>query len=275
MIKKENLLSIGELSKLTGVNIKALRYYDSIGILKPVYVNPDTGYRYYSFYQKADVDAIQLCVDVGIPLKHFNDYTSGEAARIQYKDLVMQGMDSIEEKIRTMQERLARLKSMQAEIQRAEIISQSREPQRFERPSRTCWITPYDGQLGNSEANSLIKKLILEIHNHHLSLGNVYGLLLLCRGKVWEQFLFVDVQASEQIQKQYPQIIHIRAGQYLRKKIETSGITQAWDWILPLVPEEQVELIIETELFMGNYSFSNPVWEQQCLLAGQDGGGLF
>lgn len=71
-MKKKNLLSIGELSKITGVHIKALRYYDSLGILKPAYIDPDSNYRYYSFPQKATVEAIQFCVDIGVPLKQFN-----------------------------------------------------------------------------------------------------------------------------------------------------------------------------------------------------------
>ena len=74
-MEKKNLLSIGELSKITGVHIKALRYYDSLGILTPTYIDPNSGYRYYSFYQKAVVDAIQFCVDLDIPLKTFPTYT--------------------------------------------------------------------------------------------------------------------------------------------------------------------------------------------------------
>ena len=50
-MKKENLLSIGALSKQTGVHIKSLRYYDSLGILRPAYVDPSSGYRYYSLQQ--------------------------------------------------------------------------------------------------------------------------------------------------------------------------------------------------------------------------------
>ena len=59
-MKKENLLSIGALSKQTGVHIKSLRYYDSLGILRPAYVDPSSGYRYYSLQQIPVVDAIQL-----------------------------------------------------------------------------------------------------------------------------------------------------------------------------------------------------------------------
>lgn len=44
-----NLLSIGEFSKIANVHIKSLRYYDKLGVLKPIYVDPKTNYRYYSY----------------------------------------------------------------------------------------------------------------------------------------------------------------------------------------------------------------------------------
>lgn len=42
----QNSYSIRELSELAGVSARTLRYYDEIGLLKPLYVN-DAGYRYY------------------------------------------------------------------------------------------------------------------------------------------------------------------------------------------------------------------------------------
>lgn len=41
------LISIGQFSKICSVSIKTLRYYDSLGILKPARVDEFTGYRYY------------------------------------------------------------------------------------------------------------------------------------------------------------------------------------------------------------------------------------
>ncbi len=38
--------TIGEVSKIMGISTQTLRYYSSIDLLKPAYVNPDTGYRY-------------------------------------------------------------------------------------------------------------------------------------------------------------------------------------------------------------------------------------
>ena len=61
-------LTIGEVSKMKGVGIKSLRYYDRLGILKPAYINPDTGYRYYSIEQMLMLDMILLCLGLDIPL---------------------------------------------------------------------------------------------------------------------------------------------------------------------------------------------------------------
>ena len=43
---KKRLFSIGKLSKLTGVHVQSLRYYETIGILKPAYIDPESNYRY-------------------------------------------------------------------------------------------------------------------------------------------------------------------------------------------------------------------------------------
>jgi len=67
------MLSIGEMSKFTGVGIQALRYYDRKNILKPARIDPDTGYRYYTFEQANSVDVISACVELDIPLKELAD----------------------------------------------------------------------------------------------------------------------------------------------------------------------------------------------------------
>ena len=54
----ENLLSIGEVAKIRNVNVQSLRYYEKLGILIPAYINPDTGYRYYSLEQIMILDTI-------------------------------------------------------------------------------------------------------------------------------------------------------------------------------------------------------------------------
>ena len=45
--RPSNLLAIGQIAKLCGISTKTLRHYDKIGIFKPEYLDPETGYRYY------------------------------------------------------------------------------------------------------------------------------------------------------------------------------------------------------------------------------------
>ena len=71
---KGELLSIGEVSKMKGVGVKSLRYYERMGVLPPAYVDPDSGYRYYSMRQMVDIDIITTCIDLGIPLRELREY---------------------------------------------------------------------------------------------------------------------------------------------------------------------------------------------------------
>ena len=77
---RNDLLSIGEVSKLKGVSIKALRYYERIGVFLPAHVDAHSGYRYYSLNQLFDLDVILTCIDLGIPLKELLDYRTHDGS---------------------------------------------------------------------------------------------------------------------------------------------------------------------------------------------------
>jgi DNA-binding transcriptional MerR regulator len=62
------VLKIGEFSALTQVSIKTLRYYDEVGLLNPVRIDPETGYRYYSASQLPRLHRILALKDLGFPL---------------------------------------------------------------------------------------------------------------------------------------------------------------------------------------------------------------
>ena len=64
----EELFSIGRLSKIAKVSIDTIRYYDSIGLLKPAYISEDTGYRYYGTGQVEMLDKIKELKDYGFSL---------------------------------------------------------------------------------------------------------------------------------------------------------------------------------------------------------------
>ena len=65
--------TIGEVSKIMGISTQTLRYYSSIDLLKPAYVNPDTGYRYYSDDQFHFIDRIRYLQKLGMSLDEIKD----------------------------------------------------------------------------------------------------------------------------------------------------------------------------------------------------------
>ncbi len=79
IIKRKNLYddlkkySISETSKLVGISEKTLRYYDEIGLFKPLLRNNENNYRYYTIKQFYQVENFSFAKEMGIPLKHYTD----------------------------------------------------------------------------------------------------------------------------------------------------------------------------------------------------------
>lgn len=71
-------LSIGQMAQLNRVSIQTLRLYDKMGILKPSYINPESGYRYYNILQCAKLDLIQNLKFCGLSLKEIKEYLEHE-----------------------------------------------------------------------------------------------------------------------------------------------------------------------------------------------------
>ena len=97
-----NFLSIGELAKLRNVNVQSLRYYEKLGILIPAYINPESGYRYYSLEQIMILDTIILCIDLGIPLKDLKNYVNADG-ELEFEHLLKDGKKLAKEKIRKIE----------------------------------------------------------------------------------------------------------------------------------------------------------------------------
>ena len=62
------MLKIGDFSKLSRVSIRMLRHYDEIGLLRPVRIDPDSGYRYYGEAQLPIARRITALKDMGFGL---------------------------------------------------------------------------------------------------------------------------------------------------------------------------------------------------------------
>ena len=62
------MFRIGEFSQIARVSGRLLRYYDSIGLLRPQRIDPETGYRYYSARQLQQLNRILALKELGLSL---------------------------------------------------------------------------------------------------------------------------------------------------------------------------------------------------------------
>jgi DNA-binding transcriptional MerR regulator len=64
----EFVFGIGTVARLGGVSVRTLRYYDEIGLLRPVWVDPSSGYRWYEPEQLRRLHRIVALRDLGVRL---------------------------------------------------------------------------------------------------------------------------------------------------------------------------------------------------------------
>lgn len=113
---EEKLYTIGEVSKLSNVSIKALRYYDKIDLFKPVHVDPETNYRYYKDSQLYHLDLIKSLKYIGTPLEEMK-----KAQALNPDDLLYFIIDQerlIEEKLKDLRKVQHNIKNLKSRMQR-------------------------------------------------------------------------------------------------------------------------------------------------------------
>ena len=66
---KNTLIPIGKMAKANNVSIATLRQYDEMGLIKPVFFDPQTNYRYYDVNQTSRLDLIRYMRDMGMSIK--------------------------------------------------------------------------------------------------------------------------------------------------------------------------------------------------------------
>ncbi|MDD7680084.1 MAG: MerR family transcriptional regulator [Stecheria intestinalis] len=110
-LDKSSLIPIGRMAEINHMTAAALRLYDEKGLLKPRYVDPDTGCRYYDWNQNARLDMIASMKELGMTLQEIHEI-------FEKKD-----MDRVEELLAERNEQLYEqrraIKEQQKSIQRA------------------------------------------------------------------------------------------------------------------------------------------------------------
>lgn len=267
MVKKQNLLSIGNLSKLSGVSIKSLRYYDRLGILKPAYTDPESGYRYYTFPQLYVVEAIKVCVELNIPLKDFTAFSEENGGKIYYTKLLEHGRRVAEKKIESIRNGLDLIDEFQAEIERTETYRSMGVRKKFRMPEKCCCVVPERKGPEPDAFYTQLNHLMLDIVKNGLPIGYETGLLYVYENRNAEKLIFADILAEPtDPDKKRLRLVRIPAGDYICIKTEPESIQKAPELFPDVFALPGPKIVIETELFTGDYDYAAPAYELRCSL---------
>src|SRR5215472_6701133 len=113
------MLRISEFARAGNVTIRALRFYDEVGLLRPAHVSPENGYRRYNPTQIAELNRIQAFKDMGFALGEIADLLRQPLSASQLRQI-------LEERRKTLQARVSedvgRLERIEARLRSLESL---------------------------------------------------------------------------------------------------------------------------------------------------------
>jgi len=111
------MIRIGDFSRISQVPVSTLRYYDDVGLLKPIEVDRFTGYRYYVFDQLPRLNRILALKDLGFSLEEIARMLADDLPADQLRGMLRLKRSELREQV---QEAFGRLERVEARLKQIE-----------------------------------------------------------------------------------------------------------------------------------------------------------
>ncbi len=134
------MFMIGDFANLARVSTRVLRHYDRIGLLTPMHVDANTGYRYYSAAQLAEVNQIIALRDLGFGLAEIGEMTGESPSPSELRSMLTLRQAQVAAELEAAELRLRRIDSRITQLEEhavpIDLVSRSI-------PSMSVWTMPY------------------------------------------------------------------------------------------------------------------------------------
>lgn len=131
---------IGDFAHLARVSTRVLRHYDRIGLLAPTHVDANTGYRYYSAAQLADVNRIVALRDLGFGLAEIGEITEHDLSPSELRGMLTLRQAQVAAELEAAELRMRRI---DARITQLEEHALSIDLVVRPIPEMSVWTMPY------------------------------------------------------------------------------------------------------------------------------------
>lgn len=172
------LIPIGKMAAINHVTIATLRLYDEKGLLKPRYIDPDSGYRYYDLQQNARLDLIAYMKELGMSLSEMKDVFDKEDITLIENVLIKKN----EQMHKDLNEMKLRHDALERSIKAIETYRKAPVPyipniQFIDRRyvfSQKCISNFYPGTLSDYEKNlAFFRKQLIDNGFHYIHTYNI------------------------------------------------------------------------------------------------------
>jgi len=116
------MFKIGDFSRLCRITVRTLRYYDEIGLLKPVKVDTFTGYRYYSVDQLPRLNRIAMLKSLGLSLDEIRELLDNDLPANHISQLLQVKQSEIRQQLDEDEERLHQVEAWLDKINKGDIM---------------------------------------------------------------------------------------------------------------------------------------------------------
>jgi DNA-binding transcriptional MerR regulator len=108
---RDEMLKIRDFARLGEVSMSTLRYYDEIGLLKPIRVDPETGYRFYTMDQLPQLHRILALKDLGLGLAQIAQLLDEGVSPEALQGMLRLRQAELQQRIQAEQEQVARIEA--------------------------------------------------------------------------------------------------------------------------------------------------------------------
>ena len=179
------MLKIGAFAKEAQVTIKTLRHYAKLGLLKPIWIDRFTSYRYYSREQLSRLNRIAALKDFGFTLEQIGQILQRELTLDELRGMLRLKHAELAQHIREEQARLTRIEDRLARIEQADdallsMITQQKEqlemePEIVTKSAFTAVGLMYYGKNENDEIPQMWSEINPRIDEIENKTGIAYG----------------------------------------------------------------------------------------------------
>ena len=257
MNRKNKLLSIGEISKLTGVNIKSLRYYEKINVLKPDYISPDSGYRYYSFNQAFLISLIKFAIVMDIPLREFSKFIDIDDS-LDFRAFSIHAKEAARRKIKDLEIGVGYIDHI---VQKADLQKKYPIELVYERefPEKFFYVVPCEQTFDDIIRYEAAKLFLMffDEANYEYEEGKQpeYGFLLERSPQGVKRYIFIEALKDNANFRPIP------AGNYHCFQSDTDNIERCKEIFKDYLKEENAFLAIANDTFSDKININKPINE--------------